>query len=459
MNTFVFLGPSLPRQEAQALLAAHYQPPAGQGDVLSLLQTRSPDAIVIIDLDPNRFTLWAVELIHALEIGVRVYGAGAGALLAAELQQFGASGVGQTFSSVMAGQLLDDDFVYCAHHPEQDGFARLSEPMVNLQETLKQTETLSPDERTLILAAAQKLPFRNRTLERVVVASKEAGLARQTAKGLALQLRQGYVDVMANDARALLVRVAQEQPVKGEAKSHLERQTLHFCPDMYARVQRRGAEVSFTEIAAHAVLNDERFWWLSLSAFNQAAVAAMAEHFKMSVTEAEQSVERTRFLSERGLSEAKLSDWLRDNDMRQDEFDALMQQMTLCRKMQAWFLSAKPETRGVRELMNQFRITGLYAELADATAREKRLTQEAEAQASAQHKISFTDVGKALLSHFQKLGRPLTVNPKQWLESCGMPGASLAVALYRAGVRQAAELGRRSKDEGNVENKPKKKGG
>ena len=45
----VFLGPSLPRAQAEAVLDALYLPPVRQGDVYRLVRDRRPAVIGIID--------------------------------------------------------------------------------------------------------------------------------------------------------------------------------------------------------------------------------------------------------------------------------------------------------------------------------------------------------------------------------------------------------------------------
>jgi len=88
-DTVVFLGPSMPVEEARRLLDAEFVPPICRGD-LALL----PSNVRIIGIiDGEFFQKLAVspkEIIEALGRGVRVFGSSSmGALRAAETHTFG----------------------------------------------------------------------------------------------------------------------------------------------------------------------------------------------------------------------------------------------------------------------------------------------------------------------------------------------------------------------------------
>ncbi|WP_051261609.1 TfuA-like protein [Desulfovibrio inopinatus] len=443
MNYYVFLGPSLPRDEAHTLLDATFLPPAGQGDILTLLQNHPPDAIVLIDCDPERFVPWGAELVQAIEAGVAVYGAGAtGAFLAAELHALGMCGVGQVFKSVRAGRLIDEDFVACAFGPEEEGFPRLSEPMVNLRQTLAETTSLSLQERELILSAAEKLNFRARSRKGVISAAVAAGLYNTAATTLDTILRHNYVDILASDTREALTLVNQERPHRTSPTPRSRSQVRLFDADKFAQATRESADVSFTEIAAHAALNDNRCGHLAQSAFNQGVTVMLAEHFGVIATTAEIQLEGQRFWAERGVSQDDYATWLRENNMRQDEFDELIQELAICRKMQAWFTGAKRPFAGVRALINQFRIAGVYPELADSAAREKAAVERLPQNDDEAFLLDSTGIDAALREHFSLRGRPLAVSPATWLNECGVPAASIVVGLWRSWIRKFSVLHR-----------------
>jgi len=133
----VFLGPSLPVEEARRLLEAAYHPPARAGDVLRLVASK-PEAIAIIDgYFEQAPSVRHKEILFALSRGISVFGsASMGALRAAELAAFGMRGIGEVFSLYERGILEDDDEVAVNHGPEDTRYRNVSEAMVNLRHGL-----------------------------------------------------------------------------------------------------------------------------------------------------------------------------------------------------------------------------------------------------------------------------------------------------------------------------------
>ena len=159
-SVFVFLGPSLPVDEARRILDAIYLPPVSMGDVYRLM-ARAPRVIAIIDgLFEQTPAVWHKEILYALSRGVRVLGASSmGALRAAELAAFGMEGVGEVFEAFHRGELEDDDEVAVAHAPAADGYRSLSDAMVNLRAGLREardTGRISAASHDRLLGAANR---------------------------------------------------------------------------------------------------------------------------------------------------------------------------------------------------------------------------------------------------------------------------------------------------------------
>jgi hypothetical protein len=184
VRTAVFLGPTLPRQDAAAVLDATYLPPARQGDVFRAVQTHRPRAIGLIDgvfLDVP--AVWHREILWALSEGVHVFGAASmGALRAAELAPFGMRGIGTIFSAYQAGRwpgddapFEDDDEVAVIHAPAEAGGAALSDPMVDLRASLDAAEAagvIDRATRTTVVAAMKTLHFPARSFARLEQAAR-----------------------------------------------------------------------------------------------------------------------------------------------------------------------------------------------------------------------------------------------------------------------------------------------
>lgn len=134
----VFLGPSLPRAQAEAVLDALYLPPVRQGDIYRLVRDRRPAVIGIIDGYFHQVpSVWHKEILWALDQGVHVAGAASmGALRAAELHVFGMRGVGRIFEAFRDGVLDADDEVAVVHAPAEMGFMPVSEALVDIRATV-----------------------------------------------------------------------------------------------------------------------------------------------------------------------------------------------------------------------------------------------------------------------------------------------------------------------------------
>jgi len=212
VDTVVFLGPTLPREEARAILpAARFCPPVRCGDVLALMRLGQPPArIAIIDGNFEHVAaVWHKEILHALAAGVRVYGAASmGALRAAELCDHGMIGVGRVFADYRSGALVDDDEVALVHGAAAQGHRPLTDAMVNVRATLERAQRDGVIDRGFAeraCAAAKQQFFQRRVLTDVV-----RGLDDEQAGRLLEWLPAGQVDVKRADALALLEQLRDE---------------------------------------------------------------------------------------------------------------------------------------------------------------------------------------------------------------------------------------------------------
>ena len=209
----VFLGPSLPADEARALLpGAALLPPARQGDVWRALERR-PRAIVLIDgVFESQPSVWHHEILAALDAGVPVLGAASmGALRAAELAAHGMRGVGRIFERYRAGTLVDDSEVALLHADAEHGFRPLTVPLVNVRyaaEAARRRGALTLRDERALLAAAEAIFYQERTWPAVLARADLGGATRARWERFA---RRGLPDLKAEDARACL-RAARRLP-------------------------------------------------------------------------------------------------------------------------------------------------------------------------------------------------------------------------------------------------------
>ena len=201
----VFLGPSLEREAAEAILPAEYRPPAKRGDLLRAVE----DGAAVIGLIDGVFHQESAvahrEILAAVKKGVTVIGASSmGALRAAEMDTLGMVGVGEIYRMYKSGELVSDDEVALVFDPET-GFS-LSEPLINIRFTLKeavQQEIITSQERAALLAAAQSVFYPQRTYGRIVSAAG-AAIDQETQERFLAFVKLHAVDRKREDAIAAL---------------------------------------------------------------------------------------------------------------------------------------------------------------------------------------------------------------------------------------------------------------
>ncbi|MGB8931916.1 MAG: TfuA-like protein, partial [Anaeromyxobacteraceae bacterium] len=205
----VFLGPSLPADEAHALATCTILPPAKAGDVFAILPQR-PLAIALVDgVFEGAPSVWHHELLAALDAGIAVYGgASMGALRAAELWPLGVVGVGTVFGWYRDGALVDDDEVAIYHAPVERGSRPYTVPLVDVRWAIvlaARQDLLHPPAARAILTAAQALHFGERTWDRIF----ETARLSRTERLLLSPFFRSAPSLKAQDARATILAAAE----------------------------------------------------------------------------------------------------------------------------------------------------------------------------------------------------------------------------------------------------------
>jgi hypothetical protein len=203
----VYLGPSLPLDEATRLLEADYRPPVKRGD----LPHEFDGTIVMIDGEFGQsLSVSPNEVLRLLDQGTRVLGASSmGALRAAELYPYGMQGCGWIFDAYMSGRLIADDEVAVTYSPLD--LTALTVPLVNVRAWVERLETAGqidgPTAR-LLLARARRIFYADRTEEHLFA---EWGAVIGTDKlQRALLASGGHItDIKAEDARHALALARQ----------------------------------------------------------------------------------------------------------------------------------------------------------------------------------------------------------------------------------------------------------
>lgn len=226
MTVCVFLGPTMPRNEAQAILPdARFLPPVRQGDIPDAVLEKGAETLVLIDgMFEQVPAVWHKEILWALEQGITVCGASSmGALRASELAPFGMIGHGRIYEAYLKGvfppfshhRFEDDDEVAVIHAPEALGYAG-SVAMVDIRATLDaahRDRILELEDRDRLCDLAKGLFYKDRHYRKLLAKGSEDGL---DITAFEAWLETGKVSQKRLDAEGLLKRVAAGQinPVK-----------------------------------------------------------------------------------------------------------------------------------------------------------------------------------------------------------------------------------------------------
>ena len=254
----VFLGPSLPVDEARQILPARYLGPAQCGDVLRARRL-SPKVIAIVDgVFATAPSIWHKEILLAIDDGIAVVGASSmGALRAAELAPFGMIGVGRIYEAYRDGVYADDDEVALLHGPAESGYREMSEAMVNVRATVAHAVSVG----VICQASADRVISSAKDTfyqERSMIAAAEAAWARDSQaeeRGAFLRFiaNGGYVNQKRLDALELLNHLAARGKTREAVTSAAHRTSfilkLHF--DMACRpFEAHDAELPIDERVA-----------------------------------------------------------------------------------------------------------------------------------------------------------------------------------------------------------------
>lgn len=442
----IFLGPSLPLAEAQAILPdALYLPPAGQADLLSVVTTHQPRVIGLIDgVFAQSLSVWHKEILYALEKGVWLYGASSmGALRAAETAPFGMIGVGEIYSLYAAGTLSDDDEVALAHGPAETGYRPLSEPMINVRFTFQQAQQqglLSATECEALTTLAKAIYFPERSWPRLFRDAAAAGLPEDLLVRLEQIVTAHYVDAKARDARALLSTLRDLPPDLPPFQADFTLTRSHLFQALYHRdrmVQHQQTTLSLDTISTHLALHHPEFDTLNFHALNRALVGVLADLLEVSIEPDAVEQESQRFRRARGLTEEEaLSGWLVANHLSPDEFTALMHQVALCRRLHRWLLTRRHMEGNSQILLDELRLHGEYETWVARAADQERLLEaypDFKEQSTAQ-----LSARQLLAEHAHATGRQWHIAAREWAEEAGFQGRQdLMIELLRA--RQARE--------------------
>ena len=203
-NAVVFIGPSLPFEEAKQILPdAEYLPPAKRGDLTEAVRAGAKIIVLIYGVFFQDRAVGHREIRSALRAGVAVYGSSSmGALRASEMDTLGMVGVGSIYRWYRDGIIIADDEVGLVYDPETH--VALSEPMVNIRATFakaRASDIIDDAEEKELLRACKAIYYQDRTYRRVL---RDAEISADKKTTLAAWIKTNAVDQKRLDAIACL---------------------------------------------------------------------------------------------------------------------------------------------------------------------------------------------------------------------------------------------------------------
>lgn len=386
MSDFIFLGPTLPRAEAEAILPARYLPPAAMGDVYALAR-HNPKRVAIVDgLFEQTPAVWHKEILFLLSRGVRVYGSSSmGALRAAELHTFGMRGIGSIFERYRDGVCDEDDEVTIAHGPATAGYRAISEAMVNLRLGLQlaaERGLLSETHSRDLIDAMKRRFYPERSWGAVYGEARSMGIADEAIEKLRDFVKRERPDEKRANAIALLEHLAQE-PAAGE-QPPAPQFTFEFTTfwDRLTALSKPVAELD--EASKRERLHDHRVRrhiQLSRSTYEQGRRRALllllvkneAERLGLTVSASEVSQAAEAFRRERNLlSTDAMEVWMRENHLSRKTYSRLMKLQALEQKVAQHHKSAVNDS-----ISSALQVEGGFAELAQVVQDKWQCLDEA----------------------------------------------------------------------------------
>jgi len=443
MTTIVYLGPSLPIEEAREILPdATYRPPAAQADIVSAIESEPVDTVVLIDgTFRQSLSVWHSEICYALSEGIRVMGASSmGALRAAETAEYGAIGIGRIYDWYKTGKVTGDDEVALLHGDESQGYRGLSEPLVNIRATLEDAvEDLRLDASLArsTIAIAKRLFFPERSIGAILLGLSEGGVEEADRSTVEACLREHYVDQKKLDAVECLRFVATAPSHERGRRTPTFDFTRSYVFETLYNLDRsvttqHGNAVPLQDIAEHVALHHPEFGSLIEAALNRGVLAFIASVLDVHPGRDDLEEERRRFAQARQLTaEADVQAWRKINHLNAREFDRLIGQLAAARALRRWLLSNRGLDRGVKYVLDELRLNGEYPRWAEAAAEEHVI---ATAYGDADYSAALQDPVFLVADHVAATGCMVEAAP-EWAFDAGFEDAEGVVeALRRAAI-------------------------
>jgi hypothetical protein len=218
----VYLGPSLPVEQARAILHADYRPPIKRGDIKKAMKDGATIIGIIDGVFFSKSPVVHKEILAAMKKGITMVGGSSmGALRASELDVFGMIGVGRVYECYRSGRIVADDEVAVTFNPLTG--EQMSEPLVNVRYQLKAANNdgiITAEERSGLLSIIAGMHYPDRTYPNIAQQAVEKNVLSATkSKALLAYIEKKPLNLKAEDAVATLKKIKELSiPVSPESR-------------------------------------------------------------------------------------------------------------------------------------------------------------------------------------------------------------------------------------------------
>lgn len=447
MKATIFLGPSMPRREAEPILPeAIFRPPAEQGDLLAAVDQDGAEVLGLIDgTFRQNLSVWHSEVCYLLSRGISIFGASSmGALRAAETERFGMVGIGTIFRWYRDGIVTGDDEVALLHGEADADYISLSIPMVNIRASVAQALSrglLDPSIAEQFLDIARSLYYPERQRSIIVERCQEAGFTADQLHAVEQTLTADYVDLKRADARELLITVRRvldgTDPRPTRVPFTFARSSVFEALYNIDRPVRAadGSQVTLQAIGEHVTLHCPDQAQIRNAALNREIVMYFGLLLGLRFTQPEIDAQRAAFKAEQSLdTEDAVREWLHRNALSEDDLVEYLAQEAICVRLRRWIMSVRGFDRGSRPFLNEIRIRGLFPQWAEAAAEKETIVAAYRDQPEYQH-LADEDPACLAAVHAELTGVHITGDARVWAEDTGFDSVTeLADALRRSAI-------------------------
>lgn len=371
MKIIVFCGPTITACEASKIITAEFRPPIKHGDLISCVYNDHPDVIVIIDgAFINKLSVWHSEINEAINKGVTVYGASAmGAIRAAEMQKWGMRGVGSIFSLFSNGTIDADDEVFCDYAFIDGIYKKNSISVVNLRYILKkatESSIIKQNQADEIIKTAKSLFYKDRTISSIISTCIENGsLNDDESKYLIENISHSESDIQKIDAIDCL------ETVQKLSIEDLDRKEKNYQYDLFFEAlneRDRGSKNNDDFHSFYRIANDYALYSPDIESVNDAALnkkicALIADNFNIEVSDEDIVAEKKLFIQKHKLSgENEYQNWLKDNDLTENELKELLAEGVKINKLQNWYRTRLGFAKNTRYLLEELKLNNQYTD-------------------------------------------------------------------------------------------------